>query len=124
MSAILMKLDLLDANIKEGYEYIAPFWEVIPKYYAMRALELEYIYSRLVNEKNEFHRRVKANDKPGKRHMLPFVLKGTTGYDGVRTRHQVPITFESVLYQTKMADFARKINEARAAWQRAKAIAG
>lgn len=124
MSAALMKIDLLDSQIKEGYEYVEPFWGLVHKYYAMRALELEYAYSRLVLEKNEFHRRVKDNDKPGKRHMLPFVQRRTTGYGGASSAHQIPIRFESALYLDKMADYAKRISSAKAAWQRAKAIAG
>lgn len=119
MSAVLLKFRVLDSQLREGYEYIDPFWEIIGKYRRLRTLELEYAYAVAVEQKNEFHRRVKDNDCPGRRHMLPFTWKSAIGIDGVRSMHQIPIRFESIQYQTKMAEFARKVADARSAFHTA-----
>lgn len=124
MSEALMKLRMLDGQLREGLEYFPQYLDIRSKYYQIHALELEYDYAVLVEEKNEFHRRVKENDRPGRRHMLPFTWRKEIGYASVPSMHQVPIRFESVAYQSKMAEYAKKIDAARTAWRRAKAIVG
>lgn len=124
MSATQMKLHLLDQQLREGYEYLAPFWEILPKYRRMRTLELEYDYAMACEERTEFVRRVRTNDKPGKRHMLPFVWRKEMGADGEYRDFQMPIRYETTLFNVKLRALDDKVATARAAWNRAKAMEG
>lgn len=103
----------LDGHCREGIEYLPQFWEAIPKLQRMKALELEYDLAILINAKNEFHRKVKENDRPGRRHMLPFVWGTYIGAGGAKSQMQVPIRMGDPRYEREMAKFARQIHERR-----------
>lgn len=122
MSDTQMKLRLLDQQLREGYEYLALFWEILPKYRRMRTLELEYEYAMACENRKEFQRRVMANDKPGKRHMLPFVWRKERGADGSYRDFQMPIRYDSMLFNVRMKTLNDAVATAHAAWQRAKAM--
>lgn len=98
---------------REGVEYLQAFWDAIPNLQRLRDLELEFELAVLLEEKNEFHRRVKANDRPGKRHMLPFIWVTTGSFEGAQRQMPVQIRFGSIQYETRMATYAKKINALR-----------
>jgi hypothetical protein len=70
------------------------------KYDRMDELVHEMERSLLAAEMNEFHRRVVDNDKPGKRHMLPFVW---------RRGEQVPIRRDSMHYDDTMRAYKHRM---------------
>lgn len=95
----------LDEMIKEGIEYLPQFWEVKLGYLRMIELEFEFERSMLAREMSEFHRRCVDNDRPGKRHMLPFYWKNTLGVEGIPTKMQVPIRVGTPMYDHRMAEY-------------------
>lgn len=124
MSVSLMKQREMDTRLREGYEYVDAFWEILLKFRRMRTLELEFEYGVACEHKNEFYRKVEDNDKPGRRHMLPFVWSSEIGSDGVRRGFQVPVRFESTKFDIAMRTHNDKVATARAAWNRAKLAEG
>ena len=99
----------LDAMCKEGMEYLEFFWQLKLNY--LRSIELEFEFERsvLAHEMNEFHRRCVDNDRPGRRHMLPFYWKKNYDYDGRITEMQVPIKVGTTAYERRMADYKAKL---------------
>lgn len=107
-----------DERIKEGVEYLDSFWALILLYEAHNQLVDELDRSRLAQEMNNFHRRCTDNDKPGKRHMLPFIWHPPFGYgnDGdKRAPMQLPVKvgtpqYELVMnrYKARMAELKRR----------------
>lgn len=102
-----------DMLVKEGIEYAAPFWLLISKYQEMAKLEMEMQLSLLTQERNELHRRCKDNDKPGKRHMLPFVWTRKYGVDGHYVDIQVPLKIGHPAYTRAMDRIKAKIKAVR-----------
>lgn len=102
-----------DKYTKEGIEYCAPYWELILKYRRMTELEREMELGLLIEQRNELHRRCKDNDKPGRRHMLPFVWSRRQGYDGERVDIQVPLRLGHPLYEREMDKIEAKIKALR-----------
>ena len=98
---------------KEGIEHCAPYWELILKQRRMTELEKEMELSLLIHERNEFHRRCKDNDKPGKRHMLPFVWVRQYGVSGEPVDVQVPLKIGHPRYTRAMDKLDAKIAEVR-----------
>lgn len=118
------KLHHLDTAMTESHGYLDCVWEYIIKLRRLRTLELEYKFAMACEEKNEFHRKVKDNDRPGHRHALPFYWSTRVGLDGVPKGLQVPIRFDSPEFHARMALYAKKIDAARKAWQLAKQAEG
>ena len=99
-----------DSNYtKEGIEYCAPYWELILKYQRMSELEREMELSLLISERNELHRKCVDNDKPGKRHMLPFVWVRQYGANGEPFDIQVPLKIGHPRYTREMDKLDSKI---------------
>lgn len=113
MDAKRMRWIKHDLLCKEGIEYIAQFWELSLKYADMTRLEAEMEYALLVEEKNQFHRACADNNKIGRRHMLPFYWTTRRAYDGTTSEVQVPITIGTMVYEKRMADYARRLQEIR-----------
>ena len=106
----------MDQKCKEGIEYCEPFWKLIVMLRKQRDLEIDFELGLLIAERNEFYRRVRDNDKPGRRHMLPFVWSNTFGAEGSRHSMQVPIKFGSPRFNAKMDEYdncIRAINAKR-----------
>ena len=101
----------LDKLVREGVEHRMAFWYLKLAY--LRKIELEYEFerSRLAQEMNEFHRRCVDNDRPGRRHMLPFYWKKTRGYNGEVIDMQVPIKVGTPMYDKRMAEHKAKMND-------------
>jgi hypothetical protein len=102
-----------DKYTKEGVEYRAPYWELILKYRRMSELEREMELSLLIAERHELHRKCKDNDKPGKRHMLPFVWTRKYGVNGEYVDIQVPLRVGHPAYTREMDRLDAKIKEVR-----------
>lgn len=98
-----------DELCREGIEHLESFWKIIVCY--RRAVELEFELERgkLAEEMNEFHRRCFDNDKPGKRHMMPFYWRKDTSYDGKVTETQIPIKVGSPRYEMQMAKYKARM---------------
>ena len=102
-----------DKYTKEGIEYCAPYWELILKYQRMTELEREMELGLLLEQRKELHRKVVENDKPGRRHMLPFVWRNKTGIDGIRRPFQVPLKLGTPQYDYEMEKLNDKIKAVR-----------
>ena len=100
-----------DQRIREGVEYHQPFWDLIPAKLRMWQLESEFERSVLANEMNEFHRRVFDNDKPGRRHMLPFYWRNIINAAGEKVPMKVPITMASPAFNARWAAYEARIKE-------------
>lgn len=95
-----------DMRIREGVEYLPSFWELILK--TRRYVELTYEMERtlLAMEMNEFHRKCTENDRPGRRHMMPFVWKGDVW---VPTKvGSIEYTRRMGIYRAKMAELTKR----------------
>lgn len=103
-----------DANYtKEGCEYSNAYWRLILSYRRMTELEREMELGLLIEQRNELHRRCKDNDKPGRRHMLPFVWSRRNGYTLTEIEMQVPMKLGTPAYEKAMAKIEAKIKEVR-----------
>ena len=98
---------------KEGIEYCAPYWELILKHQRMTELEREMELGLLIEQRKELHRKVVENDKPGRRHMLPFVWRKRTGIDGITHDIQVPLKLGTPQYSYEMEKIEAKIKALR-----------
>lgn len=90
----------LDELVSEAATYLDSFWNLKLAYLRMIELEDEMERSLLAQEMNEFHRRCVDNDKPGRRHMLPFVW---------RQGEQVPVRVGSMHYENAMRTYAHRM---------------
>lgn len=100
-----------DANYtKEGCEHAAAYWELIVKHLAMTKLENELERGLLAQEMNEFRRRCVDNDKPGKRHILPFVWVKARSFGDVVTEHQVPIKLDDLRFNAQWAKYRARMD--------------
>ena len=102
-----------DKYTKEGIEYCAPYWELILKYQRMTELEREMELGLLLEQRNELYRKVVENDKPGRRHMLPFVWTKRTGFDGKVAEMQLPLKLGTLHYEREMDKIEAKIKALR-----------
>ena len=102
-----------DKYTKEGIEYCAPYWEMILKHQRMTELEREMELGLLIEQRKELHRKVVENDKPGRRHMLPFVWTKRTGFDGKVTEMQLPLKLGTLHYEREMKKLDDKIKALR-----------
>lgn len=98
---------------KEGCEYNPAYWSLVVAYRRMAELEREWEVGMLQEERREFIRRVKDNDKPGKRHMLPFVWVRRTGFDGQVTDIKLPLKEGTPHYKRALDKINAKIKAAR-----------
>lgn len=101
----------LDQMIREGIEHLPTFWDLKTQYLRMIELEYEFERGRLAGEMNEFHRRCVDNDKPGRRHMLPFCWAAMTSFDGGSKVMQVPIKVGTHMYEKRMASYKARMAE-------------
>ena len=102
-----------DKYTKEGIEYCAPYWELILKYQRMTELEREMELGLLLEQRNELYRKVVENDKPGRRHMLPFVWVKTSGANGERHDQQVQLRLGHPRYEREIDKIEAKIKALR-----------
>lgn len=102
-----------DRYTKEGIEYHAPYWALILQYQRMTELEREMELALLIEERRELHRRCVDNDKPGKRHMLPFVWTRKCGAGGAYVDIQIPLKAGHPQYLRAMERIEAKIAEVR-----------
>ena len=102
-----------DKYTKEGIEYCAPYWELILKYQRMTELERKMELGLLIEQRKELHRKVVENDKPGRRHMLPFVWTKRTGFDGKVAEMQLPLKLGTLHYEHEMDKLDDKIKALR-----------
>lgn len=96
---------------REGVEYSPAYWDLILLEFQHAALEKEMELGLLYEQRNELHRRCRDNDRPGFRHMLPFVWVEKTGTDGVAREFQLPMKIGTAQYDRAM----RKIEDEIAA---------
>lgn len=106
----------LDRTIKPGCEYLQAFWELKLKYLRMSELVSELERGLLQEEMHEFHRRCEDNDKPGRRHMLPFIWFSPHGYGNDaddRRPMQLPIKVGTHQYKLLMGKYEARMRELR-----------
>jgi hypothetical protein len=99
----------LDELCIEAATYLESFWNLKLAYLRMAELEDEMQRALLAQEMNEFHRRCVDNDKPGKRHMMPFYWRKDRSYDGKVTETQIPIKVGSPKYDWEMGRYKARM---------------
>ena len=100
-----------DELTRQGVEYLQQYWDLILHHAHMHELEAEFERGVLAGEMNEFHRRCLDNDKPGRRHMMPFYWMKARSVDGTVTEMKVPIKFGTPRYERIMADYKARMAE-------------
>lgn len=98
---------------REGVEYSRAYWDLILLERQRASLEKEMELSLLQEQRNELHRRCRDNDRPGLRHMLPFVWVKKVGADGVVREFQLPIKIGTPQYDRAMHKIEEKIAAVR-----------
>ena len=96
-----------DMAVREGAEYLQSFWELHYLIHKQRRTEVRWMYAKLAEERAEFIRQVRDNDKIGRRAYLPFRLRP----DGGRTYYR----FDSFEFNLKVADFDKRLADIRRA---------
>lgn len=103
-----------DRMVRPDCEYLETFWELRLNFMCMSETVSELERGLLAEEMNDFHRRCLDNDKPGRRHMLPFIWYAAHGYgndDDDRRPMQLPIKLGTRQYELVMSKYAAKMKE-------------
>ena len=101
----------LDELVSERATYLESFWNLKLLYLRESETAYELERGKLAEEMNEFHRRCVDNDKPGKRHMMPFYWRKDTSYDGTVTETQIPIKVGSPRYEMQMGKYKARMDD-------------
>lgn len=100
-----------DQLVSEAATYLESFWSLKLLYLRKAELADEFARGMLAEEMNEFHRRCLDNDRPGRRHMMPFYWRKDRGFDGTVTETQIPIKVGSPWYEREMAKYKTRMDE-------------
>lgn len=95
-----------DLMVREGVEYFDAFWRLHNLLHQQRRIEQRLMYAKVAEERAEFIRRVKDNDRIGRRAYLPFRLRA----DGSKVVYR----YDSFEFRLKVERFDARLRELRA----------
>lgn len=96
-----------DLMVREGVEYSDAFWRLHNLIHQQRRTEQKWMYAKVAEERAEFIRQVKDNDRIGRRAYLPFRWRS----DGSKAQYR----YDSFAFRLKVERFDARLREIRAA---------